>query len=88
MNKETYKNLSKDQLLYIISQYEKSIFYIGDTCISESKKEIDPRTAIENIRDNIFIVPNFYDNKNFIAWIDKERGVISQEQYDKILLGE
>ncbi len=88
MNKEAYKNLSKDQLLYIISQYEDSLFCIGEICVSESKREIDSRTAIKHIRDNIFTVPKFYDNKNLVAWIDKERGVISQEQYDKILLGE
>lgn len=88
MNKEAYKNLSKDQLLYIISQCENSLFYIGEICVSESKREIDSHTAIKYIRDNIFTVPKFYDNKNLVAWIDKERGVISQEQYDKILLGE
>lgn len=86
--REAYKNLSKDQLLYIISQYEDNLFCIGEICVSESKREIDSRTAIKYIRDNIFTVPKFYDNKNLVAWIDKERGVISQEQYDKILLGE
>ena len=88
MNREAYKNLSKERLLYLISQFEDSMFCIGETCVSESKKEIDSHTAIKHIRDNIFIVPKFYDNKNLMAWIDKERGVISQEQYDKILLGE
>lgn len=88
MNREAYKNLSKERLLCLISQYEDSLFCIEEICVSESKREIDSHTAIKHIRDNIFIVPNFYDNKNFIAWIDKERGVISQEQYDKILLGE
>lgn len=88
MNREAYKNLSKDQLLYLISRYEDSMFCIGEACLDESKGEINPRTAIKHIKDNIFTVPKFYDNKNLIAWIDKERGVISQEQYDKILLGE
>ena len=88
MNREAYKNLSKDQLLYLISRYEDSMFYIGEICVSESKREIDSRTAIKHIRDNIFTVPKFYDNKNLVAWIDKECGVISQKQYDKILLGE
>lgn len=88
MNREVYKNLSKEQLLYLINQYEDSMFYIGETCVDESKREIDSHIAIKHIRDNIFTIPKFYDNKNLMAWIDKERGVISQEQYDKILLGE
>lgn len=88
MNREAYKNLSKERLLYLISQFEDSMFCIGETCVNESKSEIDPHTAVKHIRDSIFTVPKFYDNKNLIAWIDKERGVISQEQYNKILLGE
>ena len=88
MIREAYKNLSKDQLLYLISQYEDSMFFIDEACVDESKQEIDSRTAIKYIRESIFTVPRFYDNKNLVAWIDKERGAISQEQYDKILLGE
>lgn len=88
MIREAYKNLSKERLLYLISQFEDSMFCIGEICVDESKKEIDSHVAIEHIRDNIFTVPKFYDNKNLIAWIDKERGTISQEQYDKIFLGE
>ena len=52
-----------------------------------ANKDITLASAIAS-SDNIFAVPKFYDNKNLVAWIDKERGVISQEQYDKILLGE
>ena len=88
MIREAYKNLSKERVLYLISQYEDSMFFIGEICVDDSKREIESHTAIKHIRDNIFAVPKFYDNKNLVAWIDKERGVISQEQYDKILLGE
>ena len=88
MKKDFYKNLSKEQLIYLIEQFEHSMFCIGEICVDESKNEINSHTAIKHIRDNIFIVPKFYDNKNLIAWVDKERGTISQEQYDKIFLGE
>lgn len=88
MNRDAYKNLSKDQLLYIISQYEDSLFCIGEICVNESKREIDSRTAIKHIRNNIFTIPKFGDERNISAWIDMRRGVISPEKYRKILLGE
>ena len=88
MIREAYKNLSKEQLLYLISQYEDSMFFIGEACVDESKQEIDPHTAIKHIRNNIFTIPKFGDERNISAWIDMRRGIISPEKYRKILLGE
>lgn len=88
MNREAYKNLSKEQLLYLISQYEDSMFSIGEVCVNESKQEIDSCTAVKHIRNNIFTIPKFGDERNISAWIDMRRGVISPEKYRKILLGE
>ena len=86
MNREVYKNLSKDQLLYLVEQYHNSMFWIGETCVDESKNEIDSHTAITRIRKNIFFPPVASGSKNLSRWIDYKRGLISEENYRKIIL--
>ena len=74
MNKEVYKDLTKEQLIYLVEQFKHSMFFIGETCIDESKNEIDSHVAVARIR------------KNLAKWIDYKRGMISVEDYRKSIL--
>ena len=86
MNKEVYKDLTKEQLIYLVEQFEHSMFFIGETCIDESKNEIDPHVAVIRIRKNIFFPPFASGSKNLAKWIDYKRGMISAEDYRKSIL--
>lgn len=86
MEKEIYKNLSKDQLIYLVEQFEHSMFFIGEICIDESKNEIDSHVAVTRIRKNIFFPPFTSGSKNLAKWIDYKRGMISVEEYRKSIL--
>ena len=61
MNKanETFKKLygstllllSKEDLIQMIAMYHSCYFKIGETCIEESKDNIDSNAAVERIRN-------------------------------------
>lgn len=86
MKKENYKDLTKEQLIYLVEQFEHSMFFIGETCIDESKNEIDSHVAVTRIRKNIFFPPFASGSKNLAKWIDYKRGMISVEDYRKSIL--
>lgn len=86
--KDIYKELSKDQLVYLIEQFEHSSFIIGEICVDASKDELDTYEAVRQIRKNIFHIPYIMTVESLSAWVDHERGVISNEEYRKLILGE
>lgn len=86
--KDIYKELSKEQLVYLIEQFEHSSFIIGEICVDASKDELDSYEAVRQIRKNIFYIPHIMTIENLSAWVDHERGVISNEEYRKLILGE
>lgn len=86
MNKEVYKDLTKEQLIYLVEQFKHSMFYIGEICIAESKSEMDSHAAVTQIRKNIFFPPFASGSKNLAKWIDYKRGIISEKDYRKIIL--
>lgn len=52
--KEELKNKSKDELIEIISHYRSMYFFVSETCVDESKRDIDSDKAIKDIRDYLF----------------------------------
>lgn len=86
--KDIYKELSKEQLVYLIEQFEYSSFIIGKICVDASKDELDSYEAVRQIRKNIFHIPYIMTVESLSAWVDRERGVISNEEYRKLILGE
>ena len=71
--RNTLRKLSKDQLIYIIDQFDMCCSLIGETCVEWSKMHIDSDKAIDNVRDYLiqYDVP-FYttDVKNLKNYID------------------
>lgn len=86
LENEILSTLSKEQLICIIDKYQKSLFYISETCVDESKKEILSKNAVEKIRNYIYVLPNRYNEKDLKAYLDFEIGKISEEEYRNIIL--
>ncbi len=84
-DKETLKELKKDQLIYLIEQLNHSLFLISDTCVSESKWHINSDEAVNKIRDYIYNMPSLYDAIELKAFIDMKMEKISVEEYRKII---
>ncbi len=84
-DKEVLKELSKDQLIYLIEQLNHSLFLISETCVSESKCHIGSDKAIDKIRGYIYDMPSLYDATELKAFIDMKMEKISVEEYRKII---
>lgn len=84
-DKEVLKELSKDQLIYLIEQLDRSLFLISETCVDESKWHIESKEAIKQIRGYIYHMPSLYDATELKAYIDMKMEKISVEEYRKII---
>lgn len=57
-------SLSKEDLIQIIAMYHSCYCKIGETCVEESKDNIDSNSAVERIRDYLKEVDfKFYDEE-------------------------
>lgn len=87
--KENLENMSKEQLIYIIAQYD--IFYttIGEICVSESKMHINSKEAIKKIRNKCCDIQYDVDiaDEHIGDLINMKLGKITSEEYRKIVLG-
>lgn len=83
--KDILNELSKDQLIYLIEQYNHSQFLISEVCVEESKQHISSERAIKKIRNCLYNMPNTYNVDNFKAQIDLKMGKITVDEYRKIL---
>lgn len=58
----TLLSLSKEELIEIITRYRICCFKIGETCVEESKDNIDSNATVERIRKYLKSVDfKFYD---------------------------
>ena len=83
--KELLMTLSNEQLIYLIEQMYSSLFLIGEMCVEESKRHIEPEYAIRKIRDYIYDLPSIYDENELKAHIDMKMGKITPQEYRKFL---
>lgn len=83
--KETLKQLSKEQLIYLIEQLSDSQFMIEETCMEESKCHIDAHKAVDRIRDYIYQMPSLYAAEELKAYIDMKMGKISIKEYRQVI---
>lgn len=88
--KENLEKLSKEQLIYVIEQYEHLCSMISYTLIRESRWEFDQRDAIKQIREymNDTISKTSLGDKHLCNYINMKQGKITIEQYRDIILGE
>ena len=83
--KQILNELSKEQLIYLIEQQDRSLRLIGEVCVDESKLHIDSKNAISKIRNYIYQMPSLYDATEIKAHIDVSIGKISIQEYRKII---
>ena len=85
--KELLNTLSKEQLIHIIGEMQRSLFLIGETCVDVSKGHVDSDNAIRDIRNYIYRLPSVSNAERFIADIGFDMGKITKEEYRKKILG-
>lgn len=83
--KETLRQLSKEQLIYLIEQLCHSQFLISETCVDESKCHIDSDKAMDKIRGYIYHMPSIYNVEELKAYINMKMNKISIKEYRKII---
>ena len=83
--KEILNELSKDQLIYLIEQYYHSQRIISQICVDESKHHITSEKAVEEIRNKLFYVSLNSNTYYLQAYLDKQMGKITVDEYRKIL---
>lgn len=84
-DKRILNKLSKEQLIYLIEQMDKSLSFISEVCVDESKWHIDSNKAVDKIRGYIYHMPGLYDATEVSAYIDMKMEKISVEEYRKII---
>lgn len=77
--------LSKEQLIYLIEQFYRSQFLIGEVCVAESKQHIDSVNAVDEIRDCLYDMPNMNNVIELKAYIDMNMGKITIAEFRKIM---
>lgn len=83
---DTLKELSKDQLIYLIEQLYDSQFLMGEVCVEESKGHIASNEAVNRIRGYIYDMPNMHNVSRLKAFIDWKMGKITLEECRDIML--
>lgn len=85
--KENIKKLSKQQILYVIEQYQHLQFGISEILVDASKVHMTPEAALERIRKCLIEHSINFLSESLSADINFKRGEISPEEYREILLG-
>jgi hypothetical protein len=83
--KEMLKQLSPEQLIYLIEQLEHSQWLIGEVCVDESKRHISSDKAVDKIRGCLYHMPSMHNAKVRKSHIDLKMGKISVSEYRKIM---
>ena len=86
--KRNLEKLTKEQLIFLIEQYDHINFMIGETLVDESKRHITSEEAVEEIRKYLTESQAKTDlsNEHLDSYIDMETGKISAEKYREIVL--
>lgn len=86
--KRNLEKLTKEQLIFLIEQYDHINFMIGETLVDESKRHITSEEAVKEIRKYLTESQAKTDlsNEHLDSYIDMEIGKISVEEYREIVL--
>lgn len=86
--KKNLEKLTKEQLIYLIGQYDRLNFMIGETLVDESKRHITSEEAVKEIRKYLTESQAKTDlsNEHLDSYIDMEIGKISVKEYREIVL--
>ena len=83
--KQVLFQLPQEHLIYLIDKLEHSLAIIGEICTEESKQHIDSAEAVDEIRENIYQMPNLYKVEETKAYIDMKMGKITPIEYRKFI---
>ena len=86
--KENLEKLTKDQLIYLIREYDHAWFCIGETLVDQSKQNISDEFAFEKIRNYLYNLDrlNVRSDRQDLE-IKLKKGEITSDEYRKIVLG-
>lgn len=84
--KKNLENLSKEQLIYIIDQFDRLYTTIGEICVSESKMSLDSKEAIKKIRNKCCDIQYDVDiaDEDIGDYINMKLDKITPEKHRKI----
>lgn len=87
--KKNLENLSKEQLIYIIDQFDRLYTTIGEICVSESKMNLDSKEAIKKIRNKCCDIQHDVDiaDEHIGDLINTKLEKITPKELRKIILG-
>ena len=86
--KENLDKLTKDDLIYLIREYDHTWSCIGETLVDQSKQHINNEYAIDKIRCYLSELNGLNPRSNrFDLEIKLRKGEITQDEYRKIVLG-
>lgn len=87
--KENLEKLTKDQLIYLIREYDHTWFCISETLVDQSKQNISNEYAFEKIRCYLSEIDGLNPRSNRLDLeIKLRKGEITPDEYRKIVLGE
>ena len=88
--KKILNALTKEQLIFLINQYQHMEFIISEICVNESKQHIPFEQAIEKIRKELrnCNFPFSTSTEEFISLLDYKMGKITlDENKERIGIG-
>lgn len=87
--KENFDKLTRDDLIYLLREYDHTWFCIGETLVDQSKQHISNEYAIDEIRGSLSELNGLNPrNDRLDLEIKLRKGEITQDEYRKIVLGE
>lgn len=83
ISKKILNALTKEQLIFLINQYQHMEFIISEICVNESKQHIPSEQAIEKIMKELHNCnfPFYSSTEEFISLLDYKMGKITLGEY-------
>ena len=86
--KENLDKLTKDDLIYLLREYDHTWFCIGEVLVDQSKQNISNEYAIDKIRCYLSKINGLNPRSNRLDLeIKLRKGEITPDEYRKIVLG-
>ena len=87
--KENFDKLTRDDLIYLLREYDHTWSCIGETLVDQSKQHISNEYAIDVIRCSLSELNGLNPrNDRLNLEIKLRKGEITKDEYRKIVLGE
>ena len=83
ISKKILNALTKEQLIFLINQYQHMEFIISEICVDESKQHIPSEQAVEKIRKELHNCNFrfFTSTGEFISLLDYKMGKITRGEF-------